>query len=83
MRIKFDKGLTPERIADHFVQIVRQNELVIGSVNIYIQIYDEEMKLEKFSRGQDYLFCTPSDFGKQEYMEDVAQIRRKKMKAAG
>lgn len=80
MRIKFEKGMTPERIAQAFVDFVRHNELVIGSVNMYIQTYDENMKSEKFDK-REYTICEPSDFSKREYVEDVAISRRKKMKA--
>ncbi len=79
MRIKFEKGMPPERIADMFVKFVRQNDLVIGSVNMYIQLYDDEMKAEKFDKS-DYYTCIPSEKTKSEYAEYVAQIRRKRMK---
>jgi len=82
MRIKFEKGFTPERMAQSLVNYIRQNNLVIGSVNIYIQTYDDEMKPEKFKRGEEeYLVCTPTEIAKKEYDKDVATIRRSKMKA--
>ena len=34
MRIKFEKGMTPERIADAFVKYIYDNNIVIGAVNI-------------------------------------------------
>ncbi len=79
MRIKFEKGMTPERIAQAFVDFVRQNELVIGSVNIYIQTYDENMKAEK-NNNDTYTICEPSEKLKTEYTEDVASIRRGRLK---
>lgn len=78
MRLKYQKGMTPERIAEHFIQFVRDNNLVIGAVNIYVQTYDAEMQPEKFR--SDYYTCSPSDVLKQEYAEDTAQIRRKRIK---
>lgn len=80
MRIKFEKGMTPERIAAEFVRFVRKNGLVIGAVNVYIQTYDEKMKAEKHDKG-NYFLCTPPEKYKTEYSEDVARIRRKRMKA--
>ena len=79
MRIKFEKGLTPERIADEFVRFIRENNVVIGSVNVYIQTYDEEMKPEK-NKEEKYLVISPKDIAKQEYAEDVSKTRRKRLK---
>jgi hypothetical protein len=83
MRIKFDKGLTPERIADAFVNYIYENKIVIGIVNMYIQTYDEEMKPENFNKNNDgsYLICKPSETAKKEYAEYAASIRRGNFKA--
>ena len=84
MRIKFEKGMTPERIAQAFVDYVRSNDILIGAVNIYAQAYDDEMRPEKFNRGEEeYLVCSPSEASRREYADDVAAIRRKRMRAAG
>jgi hypothetical protein len=80
MRIKFEKGMTPEAIANAFVKFVRENSLVIGAVNIYMQTYDDEMKSEKLN-GDDYFICRPCESTKREYTEDVARLRRRRMKA--
>lgn len=80
MRIKFEKGMTPEKIATAFVDYVRSNNLVIGSVNMYIQTYDENMKAEKYNRD-DYVICEPTTRTKEEYIQDAAEIRRGRMKA--
>lgn len=80
MRIKFEKGMTPERMAKVFVDFIRSNEHVIGAVNMYIQTYDEEMKPMKFN-SEDYFICSPSDEAIAEYNEDVALMRRKRIKA--
>ena len=37
MRIKFNRGLSPEAIASLFLKIVEQRGLVVGAVNIYVQ----------------------------------------------
>lgn len=83
MRIKFEKGLTPERIADAFVNYVYENKIVIGTVNIYIQTYDEEMKPVNFNNNKDgsYLDCKPTETAKKEYADYVAKICRGKFKA--
>lgn len=82
MRLKLEKGMTPERMAKAFIDFVRSNDLVIGTVNMYIQTYDEEMKPEKFKREDEgYFICSPSDESIAEYNEDVVRIRRKRMKA--
>jgi hypothetical protein len=80
MRIKFEKGMTPERIAQAFVDFTRTNGLVIGSVNIYIQTYDENMKVQK-EDPEDFTICKPEAIVKEEYAEDVATIRRGRLRA--
>ena len=84
MRIKFEKGLTPERIADAFVKYIYDNNIVIGSVKMYIQTYDNEMKAVKFGSYEDeYMCCSPSEKAKKEYEEYSAAIRRGNFKAVG
>ena len=80
MRIKFEKGMTPETIAQAFVDFVRDNNLVIGSVNLYMQTYDENMKADKFRRNDEYTLCKPTEIAKEEYIEDVALIRRGRLR---
>ena len=80
MRIKFEKGITPESMAQAFIDFVRQNNLVIGSVNMYIQTYDENMKAEKYDKSE-YTVCEPTAKAKKEYIEDVALTRRSRLKA--
>jgi hypothetical protein len=79
LRIKFEKGMTPERIAQAFVNFVQHEGLVIGAVNVYIQTYDENMKVEK-NDSEYYTICEPSAMLKNEYREDVADIRRSRLK---
>lgn len=79
MRLKFEKGITPEDIANIFVEFVRKNELVIGAVNVYIQTYDNEMKPVR-SDEQEYFVCKPSETTKRRYEEDAANLRRARMR---
>jgi len=78
VRIKFEKGMTPEAISQIFTQFIRESGLVIGAVNIYIQTYDDDMKPVKFDK-KEYFVCKPSESTKKEYQEDVARIRRDKI----
>jgi hypothetical protein len=81
MRIKFEKGMTPEAIAKVFVKYMRENRIVLGAVNMYIQTYDDEMKPEKFKNHDgDFLVCHPSESTIKEYENDVVNLRRQKMK---
>ena len=82
MRIKFEKGITPERIADAFVNFIYENN--IHRFGKYVcQTYDKDMKPEKFNKNGDgsYLICKPSDVAKKEYTEYVANICRQNFKA--
>jgi len=79
MKIKFKKGMTPEIMAQTFVKFIRQNNLVIGAVTMYIQTYDEEMKPVKFNE-EDYFEAEPTEEMKKIYANDISEIRRSKMK---
>ncbi|MFA5322140.1 MAG: hypothetical protein WC373_05645 [Smithella sp.] len=81
MRIKFEKGITPERMAETLVRHIYENNIVIGAVNVYVQTYDNDMKPEKFNHNEKYLSCSPSEKAKNEYDEYAARIRRGKFKA--
>lgn len=81
MRIKFKKGLTPEAVASMFLRIVEERDLVIGSVNIYIQEYGEDMKPVPYNQCDEYLEVTPSTPSKQQYEDYAADIRRSKLRA--
>jgi hypothetical protein len=81
LRIKFEKGFTPERIGEIFAQIIQDDEIVIGAVNVYIQTYDDEMKPVPFHIEEgDYILVKPSNKIKQEYADDVINKRRGKLK---
>lgn len=81
MRIKFEKGLPPECIADEFVRHIRENDIIIGAVNIYIQTWNAETgKYHNKDNPMDYIICSPTNKAKEEYAKDVANSRRGKMK---
>ena len=77
MRLRYKKGIPPEAIIESIGDYLKDK--VIGSVNVYIQEYDENMKPVKFDCG--CISFEATDFGKKMYDEDAAQIRRSKMKA--
>lgn len=78
MRIKFKKGMTPERIAEAFARFIRENDIVVGSVNIYIQTLDENTG--KYCNDEECLICCPGEESKREYTEYMASARRRKFK---
>lgn len=79
VRIKYEKGFTPERIAEHLAWFIRKNKLTIGSVNVYLQLYDDNMKPIKNS-NDEYFSVSPGDSSKREYVDDVASKRRSRLK---
>jgi len=81
MRIKFEKGMMPERVAQAFVDYIRRENIIIGTVNMYIQTYGDDMKAASFEDDENMIVCKPSEYAKQEYRDDVVQIRRGKIKA--
>lgn len=80
MRIKFEKGVSPDIVAQTFLKIIEDSDMLIGSVNIYIQEYDEEMKPVKFEK-KDCLVVKPTKLGLRDYSEYAAEKRRERMKA--
>lgn len=80
MRIKFEKGITPETIARELYKIMTEGFHLVGSVNVYIQSYDEDMKAEKFDRYAQYVTYKPHTNEKKNYKAYEAEQRRKKMK---
>jgi len=81
MRIKFKKGMTPEGVARMFLDIVEDRGFLIGSVNIYFQEYDENMKAVRFEDEHEYIEVAPNEHGKKQYSEYQADLRRSKLKA--
>lgn len=77
MRIKFTKGMTPESIADYFLQIVSERGNLIGAVNIYVQEYDEDLKQIE---DTGYYEIRPTEHGLNNYKEYEAYTRRSKLK---
>lgn len=80
MRIKFSKGMTPEQIADLFLKFIYDNKMIIGTVNMYIQSYDDEIKPEKFNNSE-YYQCSPNKKAKEEYDKYVVAMRRNRLRA--
>jgi len=80
MRIKYGKGIAPETIAKHFVDFVYENGLVIGTVNIYIQTYDDEMKPMRFDDEGEYLVVEPREIAGEQYINYMSQMRRQKIR---
>ena len=78
MRLKFEKGITPERIAEGLVDFIYENNIHIGAVNMYIQTFNDEMKAEN---TREYTIFSPEKKAKEEYTEYVANLRRSKFKA--
>jgi hypothetical protein len=76
VRIKYKKGTSPDLIVAHLRQYFE--ETIIGSVNVYIQEYDENMKARK--DDAEYLVFEPGDVSKERYADYAADQRRKRMK---
>lgn len=77
MRIKFNKGMTPEDIANTFTRIMNDRNALIGTVNIYVQEYNEDLKAV---RDEEYLEVKPTEYGMNRYKEYSADLRRSKLK---
>jgi hypothetical protein len=80
MRIKFKKGCTPKMITDSLLDFMDKCGCVVGSVNVYVQMYDEEMNPIKFDNNE-YFVVTPAELTKESYSEYEASCRRSKMRA--
>jgi uncharacterized glyoxalase superfamily metalloenzyme YdcJ len=81
MRLKFKKGFVPEHISKIFLEKVHETGRVIGSVNIYIQTYDDDMQSEVFDDNKEYWEYENCEENKEGYAEYAAWVRRSKMKA--
>ena len=77
MRVKYKKGLPPELILAHLANYMEEN--LIGTVNVYIQEYDENMKAIK--DDSEYLILEPGEKALSKYKDYVARQRRKRIKA--
>lgn len=80
MRIKFEKGFTPEAIAEIFCRYIYDNNIVIGSVNMYVQAYGDDMQAERFNEDDGYVVVKPVEKSKKEYSDYVASVYRGKFK---
>lgn len=79
MRIKFQKGMAPEDMTRYFLKILRDRNALIGTVNIYVQEYDDNLNTVKEDDG--YYLVNPTASGKAKYDDYAADIRRSKLKA--
>jgi hypothetical protein len=77
MRIKFNKGMTPDDIANMFVRLMNDRNALIGTVNIYVQEYNEELKAV---RDEEYMEVKPTKYGLMRYGEYSVGLRRSKLK---
>jgi len=85
VRLKFERGIVPEQIAEEFVRFIRGNEIVVGDVNIYFQAlgedrrYHNEVEIGGHQRVKHVIFY-PSAEAQSEYVVDSARVRRNKFK---
>lgn len=79
MRIKFQKGMTPEDMAKYFLKILRDRQSLIGAVNVYVQEYDDNLKIVKEEDG--YYLVKSNESSQAKYNDYAADIRRSKLKA--
>lgn len=69
----------PERMAETLVNFIRDNGLIVGSINVYITTLDENGKVLKDDEGK-YTCFSPGELSRKQYANDVASIRRSKLK---
>ena len=78
MRIKFEKGITPEIMANEFLNLIREHGKLVGSVNMYVCFYGEDMKLDK---DNITITCSATDAESNYYAQYEADKRRKGLRA--
>jgi len=78
MRLKFQKGFTPDIIAAYFLEYVMQEGLVVGDVNVYIQTLDEYGNPEPLDKK--VVEVTPSERLRKMHVDSFANNRRKEFK---
>lgn len=81
MRIKFEKGFTPETVTDALLRYIEENELLIGAVNVFIQLCDKNGRPINDFKDPNMIVFTPTERCKEEYSEYAAKLRRKSIKA--
>jgi hypothetical protein len=79
MRIQFKKGISPGAIAERFLDIVKKRGNVIGTVNIYVQEYNQDMQLIEFDNSR-YIQVSPTVDGLDDYAEYCAGTRRNNLR---
>lgn len=81
MRIKFEKGFTPQAMAAALEDFIVKNDLLIGSVNVFIQLCGEDGKPINDFKSPVMAVVSPTQRCKDEYSEYSARLRRRAMKA--
>jgi hypothetical protein len=79
MRIKFQKGMTPEDVTSVLLDYINENNLIVGSVNVFLQLFDEEGKAINDFKDPEMLVYSTSNT--EKYADYVAKIRRRCIKA--
>lgn len=77
MRIRINKGMTPEDMADMFVKLMRNRDAIIGTVNIYVQEFDDNMRPVQ---DGDFVEVKPTKYGMSRYEEYSTELRRSKLR---
>ena len=77
MRIKFKKGFTPDAIGTIFEYLCDDNNIILGTVNIYVQEIGAD---GKGLLSNDYIEIEPGEVSSSKYQEYVADLRRSKFK---
>jgi hypothetical protein len=77
MRIKFEKGITPEVMANTLLGLIQEHGKMVGSVNVYVQFYDENMDIEKDTVA---ITCSATAKEKAIYSGYEADSRRRRLR---
>jgi len=78
MRIKFEKGITPEMMANEFLNIIHDHGKLVGAVSMYVSFYGEDMKLD---RDGIAITCSATIKEEEIYAQYAADKRRKGLRA--
>lgn len=81
MRIKFEKGFTPQAMAAALEDYIVRNDLLIGSVNVFLQLCGEDGKPINDFKSPVMVVVSPTEQCKEEYSAYSARIRRRAIRA--
>ena len=73
MRIKFEKGITPEVMAESFLNIINDHGKLVCSADMYVRFYNEDMKLDK---DTILVTCSAKSVEDEAYSQYAADKRR-------